>query len=315
MATSSSTDFSMTRNEIIEDALHTLTVLGSEEALQDTDLAIGTRALNRLIKHWENKAIHIWKRTEALLFVQAGQSKYTLGTGMTDHCTETYVSTTLSANAAASASSITVTSTTGMTVGDYIGILLDSGSFHWTTISAIPSTVTLTTALPSAAASGKNVFTYTTNIAKPLNIYNARRYNMTSELEIMMTELAYDDYMNLPNKNTDSGTEPLNYMYNRNLNTGDFYIWPQPQTVGALVKLTYAKPIQDFDNATDTPDLPQEWYDAIVLNLAVKLAHVYGKASGDSYNALKLDAMEALNDALSFDNDLNYVKFVIDMES
>lgn len=312
MATSSSVDFSMTRNEIIQDALSSIGVLGSEESIQNSDLEIGSRALNRLIKSWESKAIHIWKRTEALLFVQASQSKYTLGTGTTDHCTETFVSTTLSANAATSATSLTITSTTGMTVGDYIGILLDSGAFHWTTITAIPSTVTITTALPSAATSGNNVFTYTTNISKPLYIYNARRYDMDSETEIQMNNLAYDDYMNLPNKNTDSGSEPFSYMYNRNLNNGDFYVWPQPGTVGSLVKLTYAKPIQDFDSATDTPDLPQEWYDAVVLNLAVKLAHMYGKASGQTYAALKVEAKEALNDALSFDNDLDYVQFSVD---
>lgn len=70
--------------------------------------------------------------------------------------------TTLSAGAAANATSLSVTSISGMANGANIGILLDSGAFFWTTISGAPSagTVNLGTALPSTAANGKRVLVY-----------------------------------------------------------------------------------------------------------------------------------------------------------
>lgn len=69
--------------------------------------------------------------------------------------------TTLAVAASTSDASVTVTSATGITNGDVIGILLDNGKTHWTTVNGAPSgaVVTLTAAMPSAAAIGKSVGT------------------------------------------------------------------------------------------------------------------------------------------------------------
>lgn len=71
--------------------------------------------------------------------------------------------TTLSSGATTNATSLSVASATGILNGQSIGILLDSGAWHWTTVNGAPSgnTVTIATGLPSAAASGKRVLTYT----------------------------------------------------------------------------------------------------------------------------------------------------------
>lgn len=71
------------------------------------------------------------------------------------------VDTTLSAGAASSAGSVTVTSATGIASGDVIGVLLDTGLTHWTTVNGAPAgnVVTLTAVLPGAAASGRAVVT------------------------------------------------------------------------------------------------------------------------------------------------------------
>jgi hypothetical protein len=71
------------------------------------------------------------------------------------------VDTTLSVGASISATSITVTSATGMANGDVIGVLMDTGQTHWTTISGAPagSVVTLAVGLTAAAAAGKTVGT------------------------------------------------------------------------------------------------------------------------------------------------------------
>jgi hypothetical protein len=65
--------------------------------------------------------------------------------------------TTLSAASAGGTTTVTLTSVTGVTSGDVLGVELDTGAWHWTTVSGAPAgnTVTLAAALPAAAASGR----------------------------------------------------------------------------------------------------------------------------------------------------------------
>jgi hypothetical protein len=67
--------------------------------------------------------------------------------------------TTLSSGASATDTTIDVTSATGVTSGDIIGILLDDGSTQWTTVNGAPSgtTITITDALTGNTASGNSV--------------------------------------------------------------------------------------------------------------------------------------------------------------
>ena len=64
--------------------------------------------------------------------------------------------TTVNGDEASGQTVITVTTATGINSGDIVGVVLDSGLTHWTTVNGAPSgsNVTLTVALPSAAASG-----------------------------------------------------------------------------------------------------------------------------------------------------------------
>lgn len=68
------------------------------------------------------------------------------------------VATTLSGAAVEGASTVTVTSATGLAIDDWFTVVLDDGSIHVTTIAGLASTtVTLTTALGGPAASGNVV--------------------------------------------------------------------------------------------------------------------------------------------------------------
>lgn len=69
--------------------------------------------------------------------------------------------TTLAVAAVATNLTITVASATGMASGDLIGVELDTGGTHWTTINGAPAgaVVTLTVAMPSGAAIGRAVVT------------------------------------------------------------------------------------------------------------------------------------------------------------
>lgn len=67
--------------------------------------------------------------------------------------------TTLASDGAATDLTIEVASITGIASGDIIGIKLDTGYYHFTTVNGLPAgtTVTLTAALPSAATTGNKV--------------------------------------------------------------------------------------------------------------------------------------------------------------
>jgi hypothetical protein len=71
------------------------------------------------------------------------------------------VDTTLSVAAVATDTTITVASATGIASGDTIAILLDDETTHFTTVNGAPAgnVVTLTVAMPGAAAIGRDVAT------------------------------------------------------------------------------------------------------------------------------------------------------------
>lgn len=74
--------------------------------------------------------------------------------------TQTFaLDTTTSASSAIGGSTVTVTTVTGITSGDIIGVVQDDGSTHWTTVNGAPagSVVTLSAVLTSAVASGNRV--------------------------------------------------------------------------------------------------------------------------------------------------------------
>ena len=72
------------------------------------------------------------------------------------------VTTTVKTNASANATTIDVTTSTGMAATDTVAITLDSGDVHWDIISSVTDgdTIVITTGIPSAAAAGNAVKSY-----------------------------------------------------------------------------------------------------------------------------------------------------------
>ena len=308
MTTSGSTNFSVSRNQVIIAALQAIRVLGEDETPSSSAIGSANILLNMLTKSFENYSKNVWKKSECTLFPQMGQASYTLGGSSTDHATESFVQTTLSAAEASGQTVLSVTSSSGMTAADYVGIVMDDGSTHWTTIVSVDSAIqiTITTATDDDAASGNVVFAYTTKIFKPLKIYGIRRLEVSNDNETNIKEISYNDYQKMPNKTTTA--TPMSYHYQRNNADGILYVWQAPMDASDVLKITYASSFEDFDNTSDTPDFPQEWFRALYLGLACDLAHPYGKATGDAYIALKADYTNELRLALAFDVESTYVK-------
>lgn len=278
MTTSGTYVFSHNRDQLLRSALRKAGAFSSGEDIDSDAITDAAAELNSMIKHWQATGINIWTVQEVFLYPVANQVRYTLGSSTTDHATAVDVETTLASAASAGASTISVTSATGIATTYNIGIQLDDNTFQWTTVNGAPSgtTVTLSAVLTGAAASGNVVIVYQTSLVRPLKILSARRYNLDSGIDTPLTEMDRIEYQEMPNKTTAGSVN--SYYYDRRggaNSTGLIYLWPAPADAGEIIKMTAARPIQDFNVAGDDADLPPEWTAAIEWNLALPLAIEY----------------------------------------
>lgn len=272
MASSGSVDFSVSRDDIIQDAAENLGIVaegGTPTAAQVTVLA---RKLNMIVKQWQGQAdfsrgLKAWSRKRAYIFLQKGQGSYSLGPSG-DHATGSYVTTTLTANSAISDTTIEVGSIAGISASDYVGVEMDDGSIHWTTVSGAPSglTVTFSTGVTAAASSGNRMFAYTTKMRRPLGIVTAMLRD-SSNNDTPMVPFLLENYEELPSKTAD-GT-PSRYLYEAQLTNGVIYLDVEPSDVTHVIRIVYLSPIEDFDASTDTPDYPQSWFRALCAQLTM----------------------------------------------
>ena len=283
MTTSGSTNFTQTRNELINDAFQVIGVYGVGRTISAEDLNFAASTLNKMIKSWATKGLHLWTKEENVLFVTKDQSNYTLGSTANACAASDAVITQLNGALAASATAITVDSTTGMTVGDFIGIVLTSGAVHYTTIATLPTstTLTLTSGVSAAASDDAIVYTYTTKIVKPLRILSCRRAQgidsgaTTTLSEIEMASIPYQDYMNLPSKSSSGVPNQFSYMPGNT--TGVLYLWQRPNSGIYRINFTSERIIEDLDNAGDNFDFPSEWLEPLTWQLAMRLCPAFGK--------------------------------------
>lgn len=82
MATSGTTTFSLTGDQLVNAAMRKLAVLGDGQSPSATQLANGTQALNVMLKTFTVKGMPLWATTERTLTMTATNS-YTYGIGQT----------------------------------------------------------------------------------------------------------------------------------------------------------------------------------------------------------------------------------------
>jgi hypothetical protein len=138
---------------------------------------------------------------------------------------------------------------------------------------------------------------------KPLKLLEAQRYIDVELTSTPMIRWTNREWQEQPNK-FQTGT-PTHVYYRPDAYNGWLHVWPMPdaywQANGAL-SLVFQRPIQDIGEGTAEVDFPAEWHEALIYQLAVRLAPNYGMAINDR-SALRQEAKEALDLALSFDQE------------
>lgn len=136
------------------------------------------------------------------------------------------------------------------------------------------------------------------NIPKPLKLLQSYNHSIISNIDIPIRIITKQEYNILGNKS--STGNPIQIYYDPQANYGVLSVFPVPSTVeqsANTIRIFYQRPFEDFDASADTPDFPQEWYDAVTYGLATRLAPEYGLSSTDrkmlwqEMTAIKQDAL------------------------
>lgn len=146
---------------------------------------------------------------------------------------------------------------------------------------------------------------------KPMRIISVRRRNTDSTIDTPMAQISRQEYYDLPNKTT-SPTIPVSWYYDPQLSTGTLYVWPAPSSTTAddyTLELTYLRKIEDMTNTGNDLDMPQEWLDAIVWQLADDLETEYPVNDTRLAEKIERKAAQSLSALESFDTELTSIYF------
>jgi hypothetical protein len=198
-------------------------------------------------------------------------------------------------------SSITTLTQIDKSQGDKIGIKQDDNTRHWTNIVEVLSAtqVVLNVGMVSAAASGAQVFVYSSIIDRPQRCYNYRTETIGSNNEIPVQPFSRQEYMQQPNKGS-TGTVVSAY-YSPLLTNGKMYVWQTAQDCNQVLYFTFDRPLQTATLAS-TPDVPEEWYDALKWNIAKELIAEY-RVPAERAQVIIFNAEQTLDQALDYDEE------------
>lgn len=128
---------------------------------------------------------------------------------------------------------------------------------------------------------------------RPIRILSCR-YNNGSN-EIPMIRLSRDEYDELPNKLI-TGT-PTQFYYDRQKEAAVLLVWPALLAPSGTFEITYEREFEDVTDLAQVIDLPGEWWDVAVKQLASRLLNPYGSEAAKA--RVPGEASAALNTALA----------------
>ena len=153
----------------------------------------------------------------------------------------------------------------------------------------------------------------TLNTPMPMKLTEAIRVNTAGGTRVPLNIYTDYDFKLLSNFQNTKGT-PVQIYYQPFSTYGTIHLWPIPDTTFAAnftLEITYQRPFEDFDNATDEPDFPSYWTKAIIWGLANELSDEYGLPLTDR-QWLEKKAEKAKDLALSYGTEEGSIRFMPD---
>lgn len=271
MALSTQTTLSYHRDDIINQALYNAGLVNHGASPSGRMSLQGQIMANQLLKTLETSpGPPSWSIVDIYIFPVAKKDIYDLSpTG--DRATEKFIQTSLSAAAVATDTSISVNSISGVAVDDHIGILLDTGRLHWSTVTDIPGDIEFADALPSDVSERAKVYTYTTQIQyKPLRLIDDEtHYRQWDGRDYPIRTISRNEYNNLPDKREATGTPYHAWM---DVATGLMRIWQPASDEKGLIWSTVQRPLYIFETGSNDPDMPDYYIEAFIWELSYMLS-------------------------------------------
>ncbi len=227
--TYNSTLVTLSRDEVITDAMQDIRQLSAAGAPSANDLIAGTRRLNRLLKRWETMGFLLWLYDLVQVPLVQNQYIYSIGPG-------------------------------GDVDPGYRMLRVLEGSFIRTTCAPTPQDTNLII--------WSRVEYLQTSYKPSLGIPNSIYY------DVQMAGKVYNPTV-----------------YDPAQGQGVLYVFPAPADSTRTIFLNTQRPMQDITGATQSFDLPTEWYDALVKCLGASMADLF-EVPEDRMQRIKREASE-----------------------
>lgn len=297
--------YNKTVGDLVRDSLRAATISGIEISVESSDFAQGFNAYNDLLAAWQAKQIHIWSETEAVMPLNAGQSKYVFGTA---HAFTDYQYTTAE-SALIGATLLDVGSTSGALAGDFIGIELSTGVRQWTTVDTVTDadTFELTDALEAAVTEGASVYVYRTKCDIPVRFISVRYSDNHTADEVSTWQISRQEYYDQTSKTAPGAINQ--WYYSRQLTNPYLNVWPTASSCANLIRFSFIKPQYVSEDQAENVQVPPEWYNALKWQLAADLGVVYN-IDANKQMILEQKAQIYLDDAIGSDTDFSDIQLV-----
>lgn len=123
---------------------------------------------------------------------------------------------------------------------------------------------------PVSCVAGQAIYTIA---PRPMQVRNVRLAQSGVELR-PLARWGRDDYDIMPNKA--AAGAPTCFVVDRQRDATRLILWPVPNSTALSLLVGVERVIEDVTNAAEEIDAPQEWFDAVIDNLAVRLADEEG---------------------------------------
>ena len=133
-----------------------------------------------------------------------------------------------------------------------------------------------------------NQAAYALSDPRPLRITSVRR--VQNGIQVPLTQFSRQEYFDQPTQTT-SPSIPVNYYFDPQVDEGTLYLWPCPSVTTAsqyTLALTYVRQMDIMNATNNTIDMPQQWLQPVIWNLADNLETQY--PVNDPRLAMKISA-------------------------
>lgn len=310
MTTSGSVNFNQTRNEIIKDALLMANGIEEDETPEDPQIQTGSRFLNKIIKRLSKK-YPIWGYIDYTIPLYDAKQSYTIGPLGNKNVNRPLG---ISQGRRVVNGGPTENPIAGVARTEYMGLPLKSsvspvnmyyydaqlgkGVLYVWGVSGT-SSVSLTDGATdqwtdSPATPNEYYYTGTDITAEPTYVF----VNGIECTEGTIGSLAEYEYV-WGDQDT-LGADTL-YVYQATDPDAQASGWIKVLTTQPdKIIVTSNRPLDDFDDADNTPDYPQEGLDMLAAQLAVPLSIIYDSTR---YQVLKIEAKTLLDEFLASDTE------------